>query len=193
MHILRRKVKTLKCYYSQVSYGDHSTPSQPSRTTKAQCSLVSSQDYPSSWKTPGTTKAQMFTIFFLGPDFIITNIRNNNVTHNEPVSSQEQPSSLQTGTTKAQFILLRVMLILHIPIENNDLHDKEPPNEEKGWNIWSLQDRYTLLPYEQWKFIWCPIVVNCRYSLAHPWHFHPKSFCSYTNFIITQGTITYLS
>jgi hypothetical protein len=77
----------------------------------------------------------MFTIFFLGPDFIITNIRNNNVTHNEPVSSQEQPSSLQTGTTKAQFILLRVMLILHIPIENNDLHDKEPPNEEKGWNI----------------------------------------------------------
>jgi hypothetical protein len=49
----------------------------------------------------------MFTIFFLGPDFIITNIRNNNVTHDEPVSSQEQPSSLQTtGTTKAQFILL---------------------------------------------------------------------------------------
>jgi hypothetical protein len=78
----------------------------------------------------------MFTIFFLGPDFIIANIRNNNVTHNEPVSSREQPSSLQTGTTKAQFILLRVMLILHIPIKNNDLHDKEPPNEEKGWNIY---------------------------------------------------------
>jgi hypothetical protein len=38
----------------------------------------------------------MFTIFFLGPDVIITNIRNNNVTHDEPVSSQEQPSSLQT-------------------------------------------------------------------------------------------------
>jgi hypothetical protein len=53
-------------------------------------------------KASGTTKAQMFTIFFLGPDFIITNIRNNNVTHDEPVSSQEQPSSLQTtGTTKA--------------------------------------------------------------------------------------------
>lgn len=173
-HILPRKVKTLYCYYSQVSSGDHPTPSQPSRTTKAQCSPVSSQDHPSSWKTSATTKAQMFTIFFLGPDFIIANIRNNNVTHNEPVSSQEQPSSLQTtGTTKARFILLWVMLILHIPIKNNDLHDKEPPNQEKGWNIWSLQDWYTLLPYEQWKFIWCPIVVNCRYSLTHPWHFHP--------------------
>jgi hypothetical protein len=37
-HILPRKVKTLYCYYSQVSSGDHPTPSQPSRTTKAQCS-----------------------------------------------------------------------------------------------------------------------------------------------------------
>jgi len=47
-HILPRKVKTLYCYYSQVSSGDHPTPSQPSRTTKAQCSPVSSQDHPSS-------------------------------------------------------------------------------------------------------------------------------------------------